>query len=136
MAVGLHTVNLANAWLNCIVGATNKVTFTALAAIYVKLHTDAGDPGANGTANAAAGSTTRPTATLTAGNAGAVSITGTNPVWTNGGTSETIKYITVWDNSTAGNVYWSAMITTAQAWASGNTFTLTSLGMSLAPLMA
>ena len=134
MAVGLHTVNLANAWLNTIRGGGNGVTFTALAAIYVKLHTN--DPGGAAGTAAAAGSTVRPAATLAAASSGAVAITGTNPVWTNGGTSETISHISVWDSNSAGNVYWTAAITTPQLWASGNTFTLTSLGMSLAPLMA
>lgn len=134
MVLGLSTVNTANAWLNTVVGATNKVTFTALANIYVKLHT--ADPGATAATAAAAGSTTRVVVTLTAASGGAVAITGTNPVWTNGGTNETIADISVWDNLSAGTYYWTAAITTPQAWASGNTFTLTSLGMSLAPLMA
>lgn len=134
MTVGLATTNLANAWLNTIRGGGAGTTFTALAAIYVKLHT--ADPGAAAATAAAAGSTTRPAATLGAASGGAVAITGTNPVWTNGGTSETISHISVWDSATAGNYYWTAAITTPQLWASGNTFTLTSLGMSLAPLMA
>jgi hypothetical protein len=110
------------------------VAFTAPSALYVKLHT--ADPGAAGATAAAVGSATRVVVTLAAAAGGSVSITGTNPVWTNAGTSETISHVTVWDAITAGNFLWSTALTTPQAWASGNTFTLTTLGMSLAPLAA
>lgn len=136
MTLGLHTVNTANAWLNTIRGGGAGTTFTALAAIYVDLHT--ADPGAAGTTSRAAlAVTTRPAATLGAASSGAVAITGTNPVWTaQAGSNETVSHISVWAAATAGNVHWTAAITTPQLWATGNTFTLTSLGMSLAPLMA
>ena len=131
MAVGLSTVNTADKMLN----ALRNVAFQN-AALYVKLHTNVGDPGATGASNAAAGSTTRVVVTLAASSSGVLAITGTLPIWTNGGTPETLGFISVWDAITAGNFLWSAAITTTQAWASGNTFTLTSLGMSLAPLAA
>ena len=132
MAVGLSTTNVADKMLNALRG----VSFNN-SALYVKLHTNVGDPGVAGAGNPAAGSVTRVVVTLAASTGtGSVAITGTNPVWTNGGTSETLGYISVWDAITAGNFLWSAAITTPQAWASGNTFTLTSLGMSLAPLAA
>jgi hypothetical protein len=61
---------------------------------------------------------------------------GTLPVWTNGGTSETISHISLWDAISAGNFVLSGALTTPQAWASGNTFTLSSLTVSLAPVAA
>jgi hypothetical protein len=129
MAVGLSTTNLANAWLNMLRGTA----FSAPAAIYVKLHT--GDPGAAGASNAAAGSTTRVAATHSAASAGAIALSNA-PQWTNGGTSETISHISVWDASTAGNFLFSAALTTSKAWASSDTLTLNTLGVSLTPLAA
>lgn len=130
MAVGVSTTNTANVWLNWIRG-TNA---TAPTGIYVKLHT--GDPGSAGANSAAAGSTTRVVATFAAPSGGAIALTGTNPSWTNGGTSETLSHISVWDASTAGNFLWSAALTASQAWVSTNTFTLTTLGVSITPLAA
>jgi hypothetical protein len=42
----------------------------------------------------------------------------------------------VWDASSAGNFLFSAALSSSQAWASGNTFTLTALGLSISPLAA
>jgi len=58
------------------------------------------------------------------------------PVWTNGGTTETITHISVWDAVTAGNFLYSVLLTASQAWVLGNTFTLNTLGVSLTPLAA
>jgi hypothetical protein len=65
-----------------------------------------------------------------------IALTGTQPVWTNGGTSETISHISVWDASSAGNFDYSVALTTPQAWVSTNTFTLTGLTISIAPIAA
>jgi len=129
MTVGISATNLANVWLNYLRGTSP----TAPAAVYVKLHT--GDPGASGTANAAAGSTTRPAITWSAASAGTLTMSN-SPSWTNGGTSETITHISFWDSSTAGNFLGSAALSASQAWASANTFTLTSQGWNLTPLAA
>lgn len=129
MTVGVSTTNVANKWLDAIRGTSFSV-----AAVYVKLHT--GDPGASGASNAAAGSTTRPAITWAAASSGAIAMNGTAPSWTNGGTSETISHISFWDANTAGNFLGSAALSASQAWASGNTFTLTSQGWSISPLAA
>lgn len=129
MAVGLNTTNMAHQWLNWIRG----VATTAPSGTYVKLHT--GDPGGAGTTAAAAGSTTRVSATFSAASGGAIALSN-SPQWTNGGTSETLTHISVWDASTAGNFLWSAALSSSQAWASTNTFTLTTLGVSITPLAA
>lgn len=131
MTAGLHTTNVANQWLNALRSSTQP---TAYSTPFVKLHT--GDPGSAGTSNAAAGDTTRKAVTQSAASAGAIAISGTNPVWTNGGTSETLSHVSVWDASTAGNFLYSIALASSQAWVSGNTFTLTVLGVSLAPLAA
>lgn len=131
MAVGLHTVNLANKWLDML----HAVAFTAPTGLFTKLHTNAGDPGSAGTANSSA-NTTRPATTLAAASAGATALSGT-PTWSSWASgSETIAHISEWDNSTAGNVLFSATLTTPKAVVNGDTLTLTSLSVSLAPLMA
>jgi hypothetical protein len=82
------------------------------------------------------GSATRVATTFAAASAGSKAMNGTLPVWTNGGTSETISHISLWDAISAGNFVLSGALTTPQAWASGNTFTLSSLTVSLAPVAA
>jgi hypothetical protein len=128
VAVGLATTTLANNWLNMLRG----VAFTAPTGLYVKLHT--GDPGAAGTANASA-VTTRSTLTLAVASGGAVALTGTQPSWSMT-TSETIAYISVWDNASVGNFLWSAQLSVAKTVANGDTLTLTTCGLSLTPLAA
>lgn len=132
MTVGFSATNVLNPWLNAI--RSGGSTFTVVAGTFVKLHT--GDPGANGTANAAAGSTTRVAVTQGAAAGGAIAMTGTQPQWTNGGTSETISHVSVWDAITSGNFLYSVALTASQAWAAGNTFTLTGLGVTLTPVAA
>lgn len=129
MTVGVHTTNVCNVWLNWIRG-TNA---TAPTGIFVKLHI--ADPGAAAATGPAVGSTTRPTATFAAPSAGAVALSN-SPSWTNGGTSETLSHISTWDAASAGNPLWTAALASSQAWASTNTFTLTTLGVSISPLMA
>jgi hypothetical protein len=131
MAVGLAATTLANLWLG-----TLKNTSYAAALVAIKLHTNAGDPGAAGTSNAAAGDTTRKTVTFGSASGGSLSMTSMSGSWTNGGTSETLAYISGWDSTSAGNFLFSAALTASQAWASGNTFSLTSLSISLTPIAA
>jgi hypothetical protein len=134
MAVGLAAAT-ANGWLNTLgTGASAGTTFTAFAGSFSKLHT--ADPGAAGATAAAAGSTTRVATTFAAASGGSKAMNGTLPVWTNGGTSETISHISLWDAISAGNFVLSGALTAPQAWASGNTFTLSSLTVSLAPVAA
>ena len=128
MTVGLSTVAVANAMLN---GFRNSSFQNA--ATYVELHT--GDPGTGATA-VSAGSTVRLAATLSAASGGAIALSGNVGPWTNGGATETVSHVAVWTASTAGSFLWSAQLTTPKAWVSGDTLTLTTLGMSLAPLAA
>jgi hypothetical protein len=133
MAVGISTVNLANAWLDMLEGTA----FTAPAATWVELHT--ADPGASGTTAVSVGSTTRLQATAANWNAaasGSKAISAPIGPWTNGGTSETISHLAIFSASSAGTFYWSVALTTPQAWASGNTFTLNTLTFAFTPLAA
>lgn len=133
MAVGLSAVNLANAWLNVV----NGTTFTGAAGSFIQLHTSAGDPGASGTANVSS-VTTRPAATWGAAAAGAKAITATFPSWTAwAGTSpETVAFVSDWSAASAGTFYFSAALTANKTVQTGDTLTLNSLSVSLAPLAA
>lgn len=135
MTVGLSGANLAQAWLRVLRGNSAGTTFTAPAVQAAKLHT--GDPGAAGTSNAAAGDTTRKALTFADANTSGVMALASSPAsWTNGGTSETLSHISVWDSTTAGNFMYSAALTASQAWANTNTFTLTNLTITLTPIAA
>lgn len=130
MAVGLHTVNLANKWLDMLHG----VAFTAPASIFTKLHI--GDPGGAATTTPST-NITRVVTVLNTASGAATALTGTQPSWAswaNG--NETISHISIWDNLTAGVFLFSAQLTTPKAVANGDTLTLTSLSVSLAPLAA
>jgi hypothetical protein len=130
MATGFSSANVATPWLNTLRG-TNM---TAFSTTYVKLHV--GDPGASAAANAAAGSTTRVVVSFAAPSGNAIAMTGTAPSWTNGGSSETLTHLSLWDASSSGNFILSGALTISQAWVSTNTFTLTSLSVSLSPIAA
>jgi hypothetical protein len=127
MTVGLAATTLANNWLNML----RATAFTAPAATYIKLHT--GDPGAAGTANASA-VTTRQAATFSAASAGAIALSN-SPAFTMT-TTETISHISVWDASTAGNLLWTATLTTSKSVVNTDTLTFTTLGVSLSPIAA
>jgi hypothetical protein len=131
MTVGFAAATL-NGWLDTI--RTGGSSYSAVTTLYVQLHT--ADPGAAGTTAVSAGSTTRVAVSQTSPSAGSMGITGTNPSWTNGGTSETITHISLWSASTAGTFKYSVALTASKAWASGDTLTLTSLTTSLTPVAA
>lgn len=124
MAVGITTA-IANNWLD---------TDFATAGMFIQLHT--ADPGAAGTTGVSVGSTSRVQATMAAASGGSKSMSSMASTWTNGGTSETISHISAWSLSSAGTFKMSAALTASQAWASGNTFSLTSLSISVTPLAA
>lgn len=134
MTVGQSATNMANAILNIFRGGGNGVTFTAPSTIYMQLHT--GDPGASGTANVSVGSTTRVLVTHAAASAGSMAISGTNPSWTNGGTSETLTHVSYWSASSAGTFYQSAALTSSKAWASADTYTHTTDTWATSPIAA
>lgn len=122
MTVGV-TPTAANGWLDGTFGTA-----------YVRLHI--GDPGLAGTANPAAGSSTRVQATMGAASGGSKAMTSMASTWTNGGSSETLSHIAIWNASSSGTFNASVALTSPQAWASGNTFTLTSLSIAITPLAA
>lgn len=134
MTVGFSTTNTVNAWLNVLRG-TSAATFTGVTTLFVQLHT--GDPGASGTANVSS-VTTRPAVNFAAAASGAQAITGTQPAWASwaGTNGEVVTHISVWGASSAGTFYYSAALTASKTVNTGDTLTLTTLGVSIAPLAA
>jgi hypothetical protein len=96
-----------------------RTTYTANAAVYVKLHL--GDPGAAGTSNAAA-NTTRQAATF--GNAAASgAISNTAAVeWTSVSNTETYSHVSFWTASTNGTFLGSDDLSSTAAVTAGDTF--------------
>jgi hypothetical protein len=123
--------SLVSGWLN-----TQRTTgnggaaYSAVVGAFVQLHV--GDPGAAGTSNISAGSTTRNSFVFSSSSSGSALSLGTAPsAWTNGGTSETLTHISVWTASTAGTFLFSVALTASKAWASADSFSLSTLGVSL-----
>jgi hypothetical protein len=114
-----------NGWLDGSFSTTNA---------WIKLHT--ADPGSAGTTAAAAGDTTRKQATMATASAGSKAMTGTAGPWTNGGTSETLSHISLWTLVSAGTFQGSGALSSTKAWASTDTFTLSSLSIAISPLAA
>ena len=131
MTDGLSTTNLANAILNAL---TDNASWTAPSAIYAQLHT--ATPGASGTSAVSVGSTTRLSCAYSSASGGSAALSGNVGPWTNGGTSETLTDVSFWSASTSGTFLWSAAMGSSHAWASGDTFTLTSATVSITPLAA
>lgn len=118
---GLKT-SVANGWLDGSFGT-----------VFAALHT--ADPGTAGTTAPSAGDSSRKAVTMAAASGGAKASSASAGPWTNGGTSETLTYISLWDAATAGNFLGSCALTASQAWVSGNTFTLTSLNIAITPVV-
>ncbi|MFE7727397.1 hypothetical protein ACFU5D_16580 [Streptomyces anthocyanicus] len=129
MTAGLAP-SLVSGWLNTLRSA--GTAYSPVAGTFAQLHT--GDPGAAGTANVSAGSTTRNSFTFAASSSGsALALSGAPAAWTNGGTSETLTHISVWSAASGGTFLFSVALTASKAWAAADQFTLTSLGASLSP---
>jgi hypothetical protein len=122
MTVGL-AASIVNGWLD-----------TDFATVWNKIHT--ADPGSAGTTAAAAGDTSRKQSTMASASAGSKAQTGTAPVWTNGGTGETVSHGSIWTASTAGSFKASYALSSPQAWVSTNTLTLTALTIAITPIAA
>lgn len=121
MAAGLKA-SVANSLLDALGNATN---YTAPTANWIKLHT--GDPGASAASNAAT-ETTRKSVSFAAASGGSMA-TDADITWTNISGSEDATFFSIWDASTAGNFLWSGTIT-ANAYVAGDTYTISSGGMT------
>lgn len=103
-------------------GAPGAITNT-----YVKLHI--GDPGEDGTANAA-GETDRVEGSFDAASGGVVSLTATI-TWLAVSTSETYSHVSLWDAAAAGNCLGSGAMTAPVAVVAANDFDLTALTITV-----
>jgi hypothetical protein len=126
MATGISSY-LAGAWLDAL---GNNTSF-AVATVYVKLHV--GDPGANGTSNAAT-ETTRKSVSFAAASAGSLA-SDADVTWTNIAGSQDATHFTAWDNVSAGNFLFSGTIT-ANAYTAGDTFTISSGSLTVSLTLA
>jgi hypothetical protein len=126
MATGISSY-LANAWLDAV---GNNTSF-AVANVYVKLHV--GDPGANGTSNAAT-ETTRKEVSFAAASTGSIA-SDAAITWTNIAGSQDATHFTAWDNVSAGNFLFSGAIT-ANAYTAGDTFTISSGALTVSLTLA
>lgn len=127
MAVGLNTTNTANAWLNTIRGTAVPGTS---ATPHAEVHT--ADPGASGTAATTANVAGRQPLTFGAPSAGSIALTA-SPSWTATGAA-TITHVSVWSASSAGTHWANAALAVSKTVASADTFTLSTLTISLTPL--
>ena len=106
---------------------TLRNTSFAVTAPYIKLHL--GDPGEDGTSNAAV-EATRKAVTFSAASSGSMASSAT-VTWTNVSTTETYSHWSLWDASTAGNCLWSGAFSSSAAVTAGDTFQITSLTLTL-----
>ena len=104
-----------------------NTSYTPPTTVYIKLHT--GDPGEDGTSNAAT-ETTRKSASWSAASSGSVALSGTIS-WTSVAGTETISHISAWDASTSGNCLGSGALTASKAVTAGDTLELTALTISV-----
>jgi len=126
MATGLSNY-LANKFLDSVGNATSY----SAANVYVKLHI--GDPGANGTANAAA-ETTRKLVSFSAASSGGLT-SDADVSWSSIAGSEDATFFTVWDNLSAGNFLFSGTVT-GNAYTAGDTFTIPSGSLTVSLTLA
>lgn len=118
---------LEDAIANALRGGAAGTSFTAPAAVYAKLHT--GDPGEDGTANAA-GETTRKAVTFGASSNGVLTLSN-SPAWTSVSTAETWSFISLWDAAAAGNCLGSGALTASKTVAIGDNATITAFTLTI-----
>ena len=114
----------------------NSILDTEYGTAYVQLHT--ADPGAAGTNGVSVGSTTRILVTWASAASGSKASSAVTGTWTNGGTSETISFVSLWSASSGGTFNRSISVTTPKLWAGSDTITIASGALTVAftPLAA
>ena len=119
-------MSISNYAENALLDAVGGTAFS-VANAYLQLHT--GDGGEDGTANVA-GESTRQAVSFNSASGGSMSASAAVS-WTNVSTSETLTHWTLWDASTAGNCIWTGAFNTSSTVAAGDTFTITTLTLTL-----
>ena len=126
MATGISSY-LADELLDAVGNASSFSVGT----VYIKLHI--GDPGANGTSNAAT-ETTRQSASFGAASAGTLT-SDADITWTNISGSQDATFFTAWDNASAGNFLFSGSIT-GNAYTAGDTYVIPSGSLTVSLTIA
>jgi hypothetical protein len=119
-------MSISNFLENKLLDATAGTSYGA-AGTYLQLHT--GDPGEDGTANAAT-ETTRKAVSFASASGGSMASSGTVE-WTNVAATETVSHWSLWDASTSGNCLWSGQLASSASLTAGDTFQITSLTLTL-----
>lgn len=113
-------MSLSNYLETAVLNAIFNNASLAVANRYAKLHT--GDPGEDGTANAATETTRK---SITGAAAVGNTFTSTNNlVWSTLPATETFSHISIWDHVSAGNCLWVGALVSPIAKSSGQTFTI------------
>jgi hypothetical protein len=119
-------MSISNYAENKLLDAVGGTSFSVTTA-YLQLHT--GDPGEDGTANAA-GETTRKAVSFGSASGGSMASSATVE-WTNVSTTETVSHWSLWDAASAGNCLWSGALGASASLTAGDTFQITSLTLTL-----
>lgn len=119
-------MSISNYLENALLNTLRGTSFSA-ASVYLKLHT--GDPGEDGTSNAAT-ETTRKVVAFSAASSGSMASSAA-VTWTNVAASETLTHWSAWDASTAGNCLWTGALSSSASVAAGDTFQITTLTLTL-----
>lgn len=126
MATGISSY-LADELLDAVGNASSFSVGT----VYIKLHI--GDPGANGTSNAAT-ETTRKSVSFGAASAGTLT-NDADITWTNISGSQDATFFSAWDNASAGNFLFSGSIT-GNAYTAGDTYVIPSGSLTVSLTIA
>lgn len=119
-------MSISNYAENKLLDTLRNVSFV-VTTCYIKLHT--GDPGEDGTTNAATNAT-RQSVSFSAASGGSMASSAT-VTWTSVSTTETYSHWSIWDASTAGNCLWTGALSSSAAVTAGDTFQITSLTLTL-----
>jgi hypothetical protein len=119
-------MSISNYAENKLLDAVGGTSFSVTTA-YLQLHL--GDPGEDGTANAA-GESTRKSCAFDAAASGSMASSATVE-WTNVSATETYSHWSLWDAASAGNCLWSGALASSAAVTAGDTFQITSLTLTL-----
>lgn len=115
-------MSLSNYAENAILDALFNNTALQKSARYAKLHT--GDPGEDGTANAATEATRKSITGAAA--SGGVFTSANDLAWTSVSTTETYSHVSIWDASSGGNCLGSGALASSKAVNAGDNFTIAS----------
>lgn len=127
------TVGLAAGTANSYLEVFRTTSYTAISTVFVKLHTNVGDPGAAGTSNPSA-VTTRNQITWSAASGGSMALSALSGYSMT--TSETIAYVSLWSAASAGTFLQSAALSVAQAVINGSTLNFTTFTVAFTPIAA